>query len=71
MGKKQKKVKATENKVIIGGFEFLFEKEVTGFRCTHFLYRSVKGGYLVSFTNIDVELGDVESKKGRSKKCVR
>ena len=69
MGRKRRKQKPGVEEVIqVGGFGFRFEKEVGGCRCTHFLFRSVNGGYLVSFTNVDVELGEVGAEaEGRKK----
>ena len=72
MGRKRKKRPAVDEVIQIGGFGFRFEKEARGFQRGHFLYRSVNGGYLVSFTNIDVELGEVGAEcKGRKKAWMR
>ncbi|MEA5034212.1 hypothetical protein [Cloacibacillus evryensis] len=37
----------------IGGHDFRPEGTAKGFRCTHHLFRSVAGGYLVSYTNLE------------------
>lgn len=69
MGRKRgRKGTKVEDVVWIDGYCFQFVEEVRGFRCSHFLYRSVEGGYLVSFTNVDVELGEVGAVRGRRRK---
>lgn len=46
----------------IGGYDFVFVGSNKGCNCTHYLFRSRRGGYLVSFTDIDMKLGDYERK---------
>ncbi len=68
MGKKHRKQSPADEVICIGEVGFIFEAEVRGCRCTHLLYRSVKGGYLVSFTNIDAELGEIGNRGKRGYK---
>lgn len=48
--------------ITISGVDFDFERTNKGCNCTHYLFRSRRGGYLVSFTDIDMKLGDYERK---------
>lgn len=48
--------------ISIAGVDFVFESTQKGCNCTHYLFRSRRGGYLVSFTDIDMKLGDYERK---------
>lgn len=49
--------------ITISGVDFDFERTNKGCNCTHYLFRSRRGGYLVSFTDIDMKLGDYEKKR--------
>ena len=48
--------------ISIAGVDFVFESTQKGCNCTHYLFRSRRGGYLVSFTDIDMKLKDYEKK---------
>ena len=48
--------------ITISGVDFVFERTNKGCNCTHYLFRSRRGGYLVSFTDIDMKLKDYEKK---------
>ncbi len=48
--------------ITISGVDFVFECTNKGCNCTHYLFRSRRGGYLVSLTDIDMKLKDYEKK---------
>ncbi len=48
--------------ISIAGVDFVFESTQKGCNCTHYLFRSRRGGYLMSFTDIDMKLKDYEKK---------
>lgn len=46
----------------IGGYDFVFVGSNKGFNCTHNLFRSRRGGYLVSLTDAELKRMDYEKK---------
>lgn len=67
-----KKKKSADELLNIGGFDFRLEKTAKGWHVTHYLYRSVKGGYLISLTNLDLELDDYKkTNRGNKKRWIK
>ena len=54
MATKKKKKSYSDNVLVINDVEFVFAGTNKGHNCTHYLFRSKRVGYLVSYTDIEM-----------------